>query len=157
MTNFKAILDKINFPGYTFELGPNNEFVRVFYNEPDVATGVEETQFGRKWWLEPTDSEMGFIQTCFKALLTSLEHRARENFKYDGFPLMFPHRTLKEAIQQAKREKSNVNMPPIEFKEVYTSVLCSVCDGKGNHKEWKCGACGGSGRIGVVTRVNHEN
>jgi len=117
MKDFQKLLDKITFPGYTFELGEQNGnmFVRVKYNEPDVFTGVNETQYGRKWWLEPENDEMQFIQTCFKALLTSLEHRARENFKYDGLPINFPHRTLKEACEQAKREKSTVNMPPIEF------------------------------------------
>jgi hypothetical protein len=118
MTNFKQLLEKVTFPGYTFELGEENgvRFVRIYYNEPDTATGIDETQYGRKWWLEPTDSEMGFLQSCFKALLTSLEHRARECFKYDGYPLMFPHRSLAEAIEQAKREKSIIQMPKIGFK-----------------------------------------
>lgn len=118
LDKFNNVLDKVHFPGYTFKLNTENSniFVQVSYNEPDIFTGVNETQMGRKWWIEPTNDEMQFLQTCFKALLTSLEHRARENFKYDGYPLMFPHRTLKEAIEQAKREVSNVNMPEIEFK-----------------------------------------
>lgn len=120
MNKFEKVLTKLTFPGYTFDFGieNGNMYVRVKYDEPDVFKGTNETQYGRKWWIEPDNDEMQFTQTCFKALLTSLEHRARENFLYDGRPLMHPHRTLQEAWEAAEREERHIEMPPIEFSEV---------------------------------------
>ncbi|RJQ30308.1 hypothetical protein C4565_00555 [Candidatus Parcubacteria bacterium] len=117
MEKFENLLKNLTFPGYHFVLGNENGniFVRIKYDEPDVFDGKIETQWGRKWWIEATDSEEGFLQTCFKALLTSLEHRARENFLYMNVPIMHPHRTLKEMVEMCKREERKFEPEPIPF------------------------------------------
>lgn len=89
-----TIMENVKFPGYVFEYGMLTQklfFVRVFYREPDVMSGVTEDQRGRIWPI-PAESTTGqVVQTCFKAILTSLEHRAREHFLYRERPVMQPH------------------------------------------------------------------
>lgn len=98
------IVESIDFPGYTFLLGTKQNFnpeivtVRVSYDEKDVMSGVKETQFGRRWIIEPEATDMAIIQTCFKALLTSLEHRAREHFTYQGKAILQPHFDLEKLL-----------------------------------------------------------
>lgn len=55
------------------------------------TTGEPLDWAGRKWGLSyhMTDSEV--VQTCFKAVLTALEHEAREQFRFDGAAVMNPH------------------------------------------------------------------
>ncbi|SRR5581483_10871770 len=78
---------------YAFEAIEDNEnlFIRAFYNERDVVTGKLETQYTRKWHIE-YDNELGqVVQTAFKCVLTSIEHRVREHFLYRGRNIFGPH------------------------------------------------------------------
>jgi hypothetical protein len=115
----KAIVAKVEFPGYTFDIRLEKGvcLVRIKYDEPDVFTGVVETQYGRDWKIEDNWDGMQLVNTLFKALLTSLEHRARENFLYDRAPIMHPHRTLEEAWTQAAGQvrSTEFTMPAIDF------------------------------------------
>lgn len=88
------IVAECQFPGYRFEvcqLAENVTALRVAYEEADVMSGVNETQQGR-WWIVNAGWEPGqIVQTCLKALLTSLEHRAREHFTWRGRAVLQPH------------------------------------------------------------------
>lgn len=61
------------------------------YIEPDVVTNKLETQKTRRWFLnyEMTKSEL--VQTVFKLVMTSMEHRVREWFHYKGKAVFGPH------------------------------------------------------------------
>ncbi len=88
------IVDKIAFPGYTFlvdTVAGRLYSIRVRYVEPDVMSGVPEEQNGRQWVIPEGQTRGQIVQTCFKAILTSLEHRAREHFLYRGKPVLQPH------------------------------------------------------------------
>jgi hypothetical protein len=88
------VISAVSFPGYTFQTGvyaPNCFFLQVRYSEPDVMTGVNETQTGRQWAFPAGQTTGQIVQTMFKAILTSLEHRAREHFLYRGKPVLQPH------------------------------------------------------------------
>lgn len=115
----KAVLAEIQFPGYSYDIRLEKGicFVRVTYDEPDVFTGVSETQYGRDWKIEDNWDDMQFVNTVFKATFTSLEHRLRENFLYRRRPIMHPHRTLPEAWEQtAAQERSTAfEMPAVDF------------------------------------------
>jgi len=101
------VIARINFPGYQFypQCLANDEpglvTVHVQYEEKDVMSGVKETQHGRRWIIEDDATDMAIIQTCFKALMTSLEHRARENFTVDNKAIMQPHYTLDDILEIA--------------------------------------------------------
>lgn len=89
----REIVGRVSFPGYEFQVENDTPgyFVRVYYREADVVDGVEDYQWGRRWYVEPNSTPGQIAQTCFKAVLTSLEHRAREHFLYRGKPVLQPH------------------------------------------------------------------
>lgn len=89
----KGVIGAVSFPGYEFLVDEVVEgySIRVRYMEPDVMTGVVEEQLGRVWFVPAGQTNGQLVQTCFKALMTSLEHRARENFLYRGKPVLQPH------------------------------------------------------------------
>jgi hypothetical protein len=76
--------------------------------EPDTVTGEREWQLTRRWFLSPQMGESEIVQTVFKCLMTSLEHRAREWFTFDGEPVFGPHFDVR-ALHQLCREKRFVN------------------------------------------------
>lgn len=66
-------------------------YMRAKYAEDDTYTGEPAMQFTRRWALTPPMTKSEFIQTCFKCALTSMEHRTREGFKYQGRRVYGPH------------------------------------------------------------------
>jgi hypothetical protein len=54
-------------------------------------TGISLPWKGRKWYLSPHMTKSEFVQTALKAVLTALEHEARECFLYKGWPVFDPH------------------------------------------------------------------
>jgi hypothetical protein len=116
-TQVQDILSHIDFPGYTFTLiavGSDGGFaIRIEYDEPDVMTGVEERQYGRPWLLDGEWSETQIVQTCLKAVLTSLEHRARENFTYYNKAVFQPHFNMSALLDASPLR--TVAMPEINF------------------------------------------
>jgi hypothetical protein len=93
------IVSQVRFPGYLFRFSPLGEFfaVQVEYDEPDVHTGLPARQVGRLWVFPRGQTTDQIVQTCFKAVLTSMEHRVRETFTWRGKAVMVPHRDL-EAV-----------------------------------------------------------
>jgi hypothetical protein len=43
------------------------------------------------------------VQTAFKAVLTFLEHEARENFKYKGVSVFDPHYDIEKLVELRSR------------------------------------------------------
>ena len=101
LNRVRRIVEEVKFPGYTFtvEALGDHVYVQVSYNEPDVMSGVVEEQRGRKWLLPSGQTVGQVVQTCFKAILTSLEHRAREHFLWRGKPVLQPHMDLEQVWQ----------------------------------------------------------
>ncbi len=48
-------------------------------------------QHGRKWYVSTYATRSEVVQTAFKAVLTALEHEAREEFTYRGEAIFGPH------------------------------------------------------------------
>jgi hypothetical protein len=98
LARVRQVVAGVKFPGYTFTVEPlaDHVYVQVSYDEPDVMSGVVEEQRGRKWLLPAGQTVGQIVQTCFKAILTSLEHRAREHFLYRGKPVLQPHMDLEK-------------------------------------------------------------
>lgn len=81
-------------PGYTFSVqqdGRGEIYLQGDYVEPDTVTGVPERQVTRRWFLSPAMTKSEIVQTVFKCLMTSFEHRGREWFAYKGYPVFGPH------------------------------------------------------------------
>lgn len=47
-------------------------------------------QKGRKWYISQHSCESEVVQTCLMAVLTEIEHEAREQFKFDGRDIYGP-------------------------------------------------------------------
>lgn len=65
--------------------------LQATYIEADIVTSKPEVQHTRKWLLSPAMTRSEIVQTCFKLIMTSMEHRAREGFKYRGKRVFGPH------------------------------------------------------------------
>jgi len=76
---------------FQFDVEKGRPRLRVTFEAPCAITGESATQNGR-WWplsLHMTRSEV--VATAFKAVLTAVEHEAREDFLYRGEAVFGPH------------------------------------------------------------------
>lgn len=88
-----AWLSQIEFLNYSFNVRESHGgvFLQAAYVDSDIYTGKSEIQRTRKWLLSPAMTESEVISTAFKCCLTSMEHRTREAFKFNGSRIFGPH------------------------------------------------------------------
>jgi hypothetical protein len=98
MRSFASIQDvvsELSFKGLTFEVGLEaNQFIWLRVNDPTGTCNVNSEPApwnGRKWRLSPHMTNGEIVQTAFKAVMTALEHEARETFKYRDAAVLGPH------------------------------------------------------------------
>lgn len=85
---------RCTFPDYTFAVWRDPRgtiYLQARYAEPDALTGVKAVQQTRRWLLSPAMTPSEIVQTVFKCALTSMEHRTREFFRYQGRAIFGPH------------------------------------------------------------------
>lgn len=88
-------LSHISFPGYTFEV--HGDFTAPTYLQASFVAACNNhpsdpiQQKTRKWLLSGHMTRSELIQTAFKCVLTSIEHEAREQFKYRDAAIFGPH------------------------------------------------------------------
>jgi hypothetical protein len=110
----REILRDIRFYGYDFKVAVEEDvdphyakptYLQATYIEPDIATGEPERQYTRKWQLSEHMTKSEFVQTAFKCCITSMEHRAREHFRYKGAAVFGPHYDVDALLElcQARR------------------------------------------------------
>jgi hypothetical protein len=89
----QTLVALVEFEDYTFHVraGHGGWYLQATYEEPDIITGTPETQSTRRWPLSPEMVKSEVVQTAFKCVMTSMEHRAREGFKYRGRRVFGPH------------------------------------------------------------------
>ena len=90
----KAILRLIDFPGYHFQVMGNSSpmYLQATFHAPcSVAGGQPIRQTTRKWQLSAHMTPSELVQTALKCALTSVEHEAREQFRYRGLAIFGPH------------------------------------------------------------------
>lgn len=101
-----AIVERCEYPVFSFVTGMDGDaeapqyWLRVECNDGFCTkTGEPMNWCGRKWRLSQhmTDGEIVF--TAFKALLTALEHEAREMFKFDGVTVADPHVDVHKLVE----------------------------------------------------------
>lgn len=99
-TNFSDVLGRISFPGFTFILKSyaHRPTLQIECKGACNVTGADITWTSRKWQLSwhMTDGEV--VQTAFKAVLTALEHEAREQFTYRGVTVFDPHYDIEKLV-----------------------------------------------------------
>jgi hypothetical protein len=91
----RAAIAECSFKDYTFAVTKSETTGAVYlaatYLEPDTVTGLVETQHTRRWFLSPAMGRSEIVATAFKCALTSMEHRTREWFLYNGRAVYQPH------------------------------------------------------------------
>jgi hypothetical protein len=92
--DMQALVAECHYPSYTFEVivdGRGAIYLQGSYMEADTVTHEIERQVTRRWFLSPAMTHSEIVQTVFKCVLTSMEHRTREWFSYRGKPVFGPH------------------------------------------------------------------
>lgn len=103
----REVVSLISFEDYTFEVGEKNgvTFLRASYTEPDIITKEPSLQKTRKWILSEHAVKSEIVQTAFKCVLTSMEHRAREGFLYRGERVYGPHFDVEALVEIARSRR----------------------------------------------------
>lgn len=65
--------------------------VQVAFTSKCVKTEEDKEWKGRKWYLSPHMTKSEIVMTCFKAVMTAVEHETREHFKFNGRHVFGPH------------------------------------------------------------------
>lgn len=104
----QEVLSKVSYPGLTFELSgpsiPTGRSLRVVCIEGTCNVTGKPMRWNGRWWrlsehMTPTE----IVLTAFKAVLTALEHEAREQFTYKGVAVLDSHIDV-EALVAARSE-----------------------------------------------------
>ena len=93
------ILGRLSYRDWAFHVGQDAialYYLQVIFTAEDtsyrtVVQSERQSWSGRKWRISThmTDSEI--VQTALKAVLTAVEHEAREQFLYRGKAIFGPH------------------------------------------------------------------
>lgn len=101
-TRFAGIVCQISYPGFGFEVsheGPNH-FLRVTCDSgKHTRTGEPYAWSGRKWRLSEHMTDGEIVQTAFLAMMTALEHEARELFTFQGVSVFDPHYDIYKLVE----------------------------------------------------------
>jgi len=88
------IIKQCRFPDYNFVVevdGRGAVYLQGSYWEADTVSGEVELQYTRRWFLSPAMSNSEIVQTAFKCVMTSMEHKAREWFTWKDRAIFQPH------------------------------------------------------------------
>jgi hypothetical protein len=104
------VLSNISYPGLAFEIiyEGHQPFLRVTCDEGTCNhTGKPLVWKGRKWRLSEHMTSGEIVQTAFLAVITALEHEAREKFAYRGVSVFDPHYDI-ERLVELRRDPSSI-------------------------------------------------
>lgn len=98
----RKILEKVEFRTWRFAVKPTDmaDTLQVVFFD---RSGNQ--QRGRKWYVSWHATSSEIVQTALLAVLTALEHEAREDFKYDGHAIFGPHFDV-GALRELAAEKA---------------------------------------------------
>lgn len=108
----QALLGDITYPGLDFRVLAKEGHICVRVECPTGVcsqTGKPLPWNGRPWRLSPhmTDSEI--VATCFKAVLTALEHEARAAFTFKGQAVYDGHLSVHQ-LARVRADRSNLDV-----------------------------------------------
>jgi hypothetical protein len=115
MVRARELLDQVEFDNYSFlvRYGHGGVYLQAVFMEPDIVTGVPQLQHTRKWVLSPHMTNSEIVQTVFKLCLTSVEHRARESFKYRGKRIFGPHFDVDALCEIVSERRFDYRVAPV--------------------------------------------
>jgi hypothetical protein len=103
LMRLQDVLQRLEYPGYSFIIGHAGGEFGYFYLQVRCTAlcNVENIPIqwkGRKWLLSEHMLDGELVQTALKAVLTALEHEARERFKYRGVAIFSPHYDIEKLV-----------------------------------------------------------
>jgi hypothetical protein len=113
IVEMEEIIKQISFEHYVFHLDVGSDdkpFLYARYLEQDITTNAFEMQTTRKWILSYHMVKSELVQTAFKCCMTSMEHRARESFKYKGRRIFGPHFDVDQLWSITRNENMDVRV-----------------------------------------------
>ena len=103
----QEILDRVQFKDRDFILltpESGEIFLQMQYWDEDVHTKEPQRQHCRKFRLSRYMTTSEIAQTCFKAVMTSQEHIAREFFTYRGEAVYCPHYDVEKLVELRRQD-----------------------------------------------------
>jgi hypothetical protein len=102
------LLELVTYPEYVItatEDGRGEMYLQASYMEADIYTEKPALQQTRRWFISPHMTKSELVQTAFKCIMTSMEHRVREHFKYRDALVFGPHFNVDDLCKVAKKRK----------------------------------------------------
>lgn len=98
-----SVLHEISFPGYHFEVNHDQGglYLQAVHHGAFVTSDTEWKT--RKWKLSEHMTKSELVQTALKCILTSIEHEARESFRYRGELIFGPHFDVDELVTLCRK------------------------------------------------------
>lgn len=124
-----GIVGKCRFENYSFHVdGDENIFVHASYCESDTVTGVMMRQRTRRWLISDEATPSDVVRTCFKCVLTSMEHRAREWFTYRDAAIFNPHFDADELVEIHRNalSPSKGSLDKLAHSLAYTNAVAVI-------------------------------
>lgn len=108
----QGVLDLIQFRDWELVVGGNlRPYLQVQFDAPCNVTGESQRQHGRKWLLSPHMTRSELVTTALKAVLTAVEHEAREEFLYRGEMIFAPHFDVEDLVTLSQVGSADVRVP----------------------------------------------
>lgn len=103
-TRIEEVLSRVSFPNFTFVVNYAQALVMRPYLQIECKghcniTGQPMDWKSRKWPLSIHMTDGEIVQTAFKAVMTALEHEAREMFTYRGVTVFDPHYDIEKLVE----------------------------------------------------------
>lgn len=91
--DFATILARVEFNDWKFIVGESRGrlYLQLRFKAACSKTGELMDWTSRKWELSPYMTQSEVVATAFKAVMTAIEHEARENFKWKSRAIFGPH------------------------------------------------------------------
>jgi hypothetical protein len=124
LTYLRSVLDRVAFPGFEFEVVLHSSHIlppdqalsyhmRVSCKEGTCnVSGEPHSWNGRCWRLSEHMTPTEIVLTAFKAVLTALEHEAREQFTYKGVAVLDSHIDVEELVKARSENKLDARSHP---------------------------------------------
>ncbi len=78
--------------------------VIFFTDAEDFTAAIYEKQRGRKWYISRFSTKSEVVRTALKAVLTAVEHEAREDFHFRESRVFGPHIDVDALIEICSRK-----------------------------------------------------
>ena len=98
--NFHRWLQPVQYEDWRFNvcLDDIRPYLQISADAVCSNSGKMHTWKSRKWFLSPHMTRSEVVQTAFKAVMTAVEHEARELFRYKGYAIYSPHYNVERLV-----------------------------------------------------------